>query len=77
MKAMAPKHRQYLRKKAEGTMRRITRGNKAKLWLMGNIKWYRVIHIRNGDRKKQFLEIGHTRLNDCFGEREISARFLY
>lgn len=38
MKAMAPKHRQYLRKKAEGTMRRITRGNKAKLWLMGNIK---------------------------------------
>lgn len=33
-------------------MRRIMRGNKAKLWLMGNNKCYRVIHVRNGDRNK-------------------------
>lgn len=61
MKARALKHQQYFRIKVEGTTR-IMRGNRVKLWLMGNVKWFRVIHIRNGNSKKRFLEMGHTRL---------------
>lgn len=52
MKARAPENQQHLRIKGEGKMRRIIRENKVKLWLIGNTEWNRVIHIRNGDRKK-------------------------